>query len=104
MQFPGIAVARFYLADWGVMHLQAQRATSCRDVGFVKETWRSHVYIHLEHLVRAVNWFDISQPRDRHGEDMHEASPFQKRHSAKRRGCAVLYRPCLKGVLFATLT
>ena len=104
MQFPGIAVARFYLAAWGVMHLQAQRATSCRGVGFVEATWRSHVSIHLEHLVCVVTCFDISQPRDRHGEDMHEASPLQKRPCATRRGCTVLYRPCLKGVSFATLT
>ena len=98
------ALLRFYLVALGVMHLQAQRAISCRHAGFGQVTWRRHVSIHLEHMVRVVNCFDISQSCDRHGEDMHEASRFQTCPSARRRGCAVLCLPCLQRVSFPTLT
>ena len=38
---PMLRVLGFFLVDFHVMHLQAQRATSSRHVGFDKETWTS---------------------------------------------------------------
>ena len=38
---PMLRVLGFFLVDFHVMHLQAQRTTSSRHVGFDKETWTS---------------------------------------------------------------
>ena len=48
---PMLRVLGFFLVDLHVMHLQAQRASSSRHVGFDKETWTSHADIHLKHMV-----------------------------------------------------
>ena len=39
-----------------VMHLQVQRATSSRHVGFDQETSTSHTDIHLKRMVYFVPW------------------------------------------------